>query len=282
VSPLARFPAPKFAPLTNTLAQDFANARSRHSRSATAKAVWDDTRAGLYRKRTVFPNPGRITSTCSATSRQASRPGSTRTSGIYTSYAAYYVRGKPAHQVVNPIRDFIRLWQRYIWLPATGYGLILLVGLGGLVVAWRGSGRGAAALGDLRGPLVTPAATAEFDTRTCFPRCRLPAWRRRWRSGRIPWRAMVGGGGRRSAVAGASDAEHDLARTVPDRFGPLRFAQMRGQGWRWASGQRRPGLGPSAGIRAAACVPPGGADAGQHAVGWLGPLLVTAFGTFCG
>jgi len=68
--------------------------------------------------------------------------------------------------VVNPFAELIRVYQRYVWLPGTVYGLILLVGLFGVVFRWRRAGRDAllpwlcsVAL------IVAPAATAEFDYR---------------------------------------------------------------------------------------------------------------------
>ncbi len=84
----------------------------------------------------------------------------------YPSPEAYYVRGNPGTVVVNPFAELIRVYQRYVWLPGTLYGLILLVGLAGVVLRWRRAGRDAllpwlcsVAL------VVAPAATAEFDYR---------------------------------------------------------------------------------------------------------------------
>jgi len=68
--------------------------------------------------------------------------------------------------VVNPFAALIRIYQRYIWLPGTVFGLILLAGLFGVAFRWRRGGREAllpwlcsVAL------IVVPAATAEFDYR---------------------------------------------------------------------------------------------------------------------
>ena len=36
----------------------------------------------------------------------------------YPSAEAYYVRGNPATVVVNPFAEVIRVYQRYVWLPA--------------------------------------------------------------------------------------------------------------------------------------------------------------------
>ncbi len=70
----------------------------------------------------------------------------------YPSVEAYYARGNPQTVVVSPFAGVIRDYQRYVWLPGTVYGLILLVGLFGIVRRWRRAGRrGAAALAVLAG-----------------------------------------------------------------------------------------------------------------------------------
>jgi hypothetical protein len=72
--------------------------------------------------------------------------------------------------VVNPFAEIIRGYQRYIWLPGTVYGLILLVGLGGMVLAWRRIGGEALLPWAISLALVViPAATAEFDYRYVLP-----------------------------------------------------------------------------------------------------------------
>jgi hypothetical protein len=90
--------------------------------------------------------------------------------GRYNSFSAAYLRGNPETQVVNPFAVIIRDYQKYVWLPGTIYGLILLAGLGGIVLAWRRLG------GDALLPwavsaamVVVPAATAEFDYRYVLP-----------------------------------------------------------------------------------------------------------------
>jgi len=86
--------------------------------------------------------------------------------GGYPSVEAYYARGNPATVVVSPFAEVIRGYQRYVWLPGTVYGLILLVGLFGIVRRWRRAGK-AALLPWLcsLALIVSPAATAEFDYR---------------------------------------------------------------------------------------------------------------------
>src|SRR6202034_3380244 len=90
--------------------------------------------------------------------------------GKYHSYAAAYVQGNPWTDVVAPFATIIRGYQEYVWLPGTVYGLILLLGAGGIVLDWRRLG------GDALLPwtislalIVIPAATAEFDYRYVLP-----------------------------------------------------------------------------------------------------------------
>src|SRR5262249_1295665 len=61
----------------------------------------------------------------------------------YRSSAAAYVQGDPLTRVVDPFAGVMRVYQRYVWLPGTMYGLILLAGLAALVLRWRAGGRGA-------------------------------------------------------------------------------------------------------------------------------------------
>ena len=94
----------------------------------------------------------------------------TPSSGRYSSYAAAYVHGNPLTQVVAPFANIIRGYQRYVWLPGTVYGLILLAGLGGLVLAWRRLGGEALLPWTISFALIViPAATAEFDYRYVLP-----------------------------------------------------------------------------------------------------------------
>jgi Dolichyl-phosphate-mannose-protein mannosyltransferase len=162
-SPLNRFPAPKFTPTVNKLAEEFAVKAVEAQPLDYARAVWDDTVRSFGWNRQVFPN-GATYDEYLFGYQSLIIPGSSF--GGYSSPEAYYVRGNPSTVVVNPFAELIRVYQRYVWLPGTVYGLILLVGLFGVVVRWRRAGREAllpwlcsVAL------IVAPAATAEFDYR---------------------------------------------------------------------------------------------------------------------
>ena len=76
------------------------------------------------------------------------------------------MHGNPLTQVVAPFANVIRGYQRYVWLPGSVYGLILLAGLGGMVLAWRRLGGEALLPWTISLALIViPAATAEFDYR---------------------------------------------------------------------------------------------------------------------
>jgi Dolichyl-phosphate-mannose-protein mannosyltransferase len=162
-TPLNRFPAPKFSPTVNKLAEEFAIKAVEAQPLDYARAVWVDTVRSFDWSRQVFPN-GQTYNEYLFGYHSLNIPGSPFRG--YSSPEAYYVRGKPATVVVDPFAEVIRVYQRYVWLPGAVYGLVLLVGLAGVVLRWRRAGRDAllpwlcsVAL------IVAPAATAEFDYR---------------------------------------------------------------------------------------------------------------------
>ena len=111
---------------------------SRRSRSTT-RARSGTTRSGPSTGTARSSPTGRPTTrTCSARSRSPYLDGLT---GATPSTEAYYARGNPQTVVVNPFAAVIRDYQRYVWLPGTVYGLILLVGLAGIVRRWRRAAR---------------------------------------------------------------------------------------------------------------------------------------------
>ena len=77
-----------------------------------------------------------------------------------------YEQSRPVLRVVNPYAGWIRAYQRYVVVSGPLLGVILLVGLGGLIAAWRRIG-GPALLPWLTGLalLVAPAAVADFAPR---------------------------------------------------------------------------------------------------------------------
>jgi hypothetical protein len=123
----------------------------------------DDTVRSFDWNRSVFPNGQTYDAYLFSPQPVAVPAGSYRG---YQSIEAYYARGNPQTVVVNPFAAVIRDYQRYVWLPGTVFGLILLVGLFGIVRRWRRAGK-AALLPWLcsLALIVSPAATAEFDYR---------------------------------------------------------------------------------------------------------------------
>ncbi len=242
VSPLDRFPAPKFSSLPNSLAEQFAIKAIEAQPLDYVRVVFDDTWRSFDWSRTVFPNGSTYDDYLfgyHSVPISSSHPAD----GYRSSAAAYLAGGNPLTAVVNPFAAAIRVYQRYIWLPGTGYGLILLAGLAGIVLAWRRAG------GEALLPwacslalIVVPAATAEFDYRyvtTAVPfgclavalafgrdttggrLARRLAGRRLARRGRAGAEAGgaaglaggVAGGGLRG---GSADASHDQRDFAPD------------------------------------------------------------------
>jgi hypothetical protein len=162
-SPLNRFPTPKFTPPVNKLAEQFAIKAIEAQPLAYATTVFDDTVRSFSWSRTVFPNAATYDEYLFGY-QSLHIPGNSFHG--YSSPEAYYAQGDPATAVVNPFAGAIRVYERYIYLPGTLYGLILLIGLGGIVLGWRRRG-GEALLPWLCSValIVVPAATAEFDWR---------------------------------------------------------------------------------------------------------------------
>jgi Dolichyl-phosphate-mannose-protein mannosyltransferase len=244
-SPLNRFPAPKFTPTVNKLAEEFAVKAVEAQPLDYARAVWDDTVRSFGWSRQVFPN-GATYDEYLFGYQSLVIPGSSF--GGYPSPEAYYLRGNPSTAVVNPFAEVIRVYQRYVWLPGTVYGLILLVGLFGVVARWRRAGREAllpwlcsVAL------IVAPAATAEFDYRyvtTAVPFACLAA-------------AMAFG---RRARGERPDAPADAGTSADDVIGAAGPLDAPGEGTGGESGgaARLPRRIPGGGLR------DGLANAGHH------------------
>ncbi len=169
-TPLRRFPPPKFSPVLNSLAENFAIRAIEAQPLDYTKAVFGDTWRVFGWKRYVFPNAQTYDEYLFSHKGTPIPFWDRAHLGKYHSYAAAYIQGNPNTQVVDPFASIIRGYQRYVWLPGTIYGLILLAGLGGIVLAWRRIG------GEALLPwavslalIVIPAATAEFDYRYVLP-----------------------------------------------------------------------------------------------------------------
>lgn len=168
-TPLNRFPAPKFSTLPNSLATQFAIRAVEAQPLAYAEVVLKDTWRAFYWPHTADPN--QQTADMYLFGYQSVPIASGHAADGYPSSAQAYLAGaNPATQVVNPFAGAIRIYQRYVWLPGTIFGLILLAGAIGVVFAWRRHGRddGLAVLLPWITSLaliVIPAALADFDYR---------------------------------------------------------------------------------------------------------------------
>jgi 4-amino-4-deoxy-L-arabinose transferase-like glycosyltransferase len=134
-SPLDRFPAPKFTPVPNKLAGEFAVKAIESQPLDYARTVFDDTARAFALQRTVFPNPSTYDEYLFGYDSVPVASGHAA-GGYPSSAAAYLGGGNPRTQIVNPFAAIIRDYQRFVWLPGTVYGLILLVGLFGIVRRW--------------------------------------------------------------------------------------------------------------------------------------------------
>ncbi len=169
-SPLDRFPSPEFSPVPNQLAESFAITAIETQPLGYAQAVFDDTWRVFGWKRVVFPQAATYDEYLFGSRSLAIPSWDDASLGKYGSYAAAYVQGNPLTQVVAPFAVIIRGYQRYVWLPGSVYGLILLAGLGGIVLAWRRAGGEALLPWAISFALILiPAATAEFDYRYVLP-----------------------------------------------------------------------------------------------------------------
>jgi hypothetical protein len=165
-TPLDRFPPSKFSPVPNQLAENFAIRAIEAQPLDYARAVFDDTWRVFGWKRVVFPNAATYDEYKFGYRSLAIPSWDNAKLGPYTNYAAAYVHGNPLTQVVAPFANVLRLYEHHVYLPGTVYGLILLAGLGGLVLAWRRVGGEALLPWTLSFALIViPAATAEFDYR---------------------------------------------------------------------------------------------------------------------
>jgi hypothetical protein len=169
-TPLDGLSPPKFAPVPNKLAENFAIRAIEAQPVDYAKAVFDDTWRVFGWKRQVFPQAATYDEYLFLPQGLPIPSWDKASLGRYTTYAGAYVQGNPETQVVNPFAVIIRDYQKYVWLPGTVYGLILLAGLGGMVLAWRRLGGEALLPWAVSAAMVVvPAATAEFDYRYVLP-----------------------------------------------------------------------------------------------------------------
>jgi hypothetical protein len=165
-TPLDRLGPNKFTARPNELAENFAIRAILAEPLSYAHVVFNDTWRVFGFKREVFPNAATYNEYLFTRHPLSIPTYNMAKLGPYKSYASAYIHGNPYTKVVQPFAGLIELYEHHIYLPGTLYGLILLVGLGGMVLAWRRAGGEALLPWTISVALiVVPAATAEFDYR---------------------------------------------------------------------------------------------------------------------
>jgi hypothetical protein len=169
-SPFHRIPAQRFTDYQNQLASDFAKRAIIAQPLDYLRVVGDDFLFTFRWKRTVFPD--RATYDMYQFGKKSAALPTWRMSRDRTAAqeAHAYEQGNARTNIVDPWATIIRTYQRFVHLPGTMLGGILIVGLAGLIPLWRRWG-GAALLPWITatGLLLVPPATAEFDYRYVLP-----------------------------------------------------------------------------------------------------------------
>jgi hypothetical protein len=225
-NPLLRLGPNKFSQRPNQLAENFAVRAILAQPLAYARTVFDDTWKSFGFKKTVFPNPATYDEYLFTRHPLGIPSYNLANLGPYKSYASAYIHGNPYTHVVQPFAGLMELYEHHIYLPGTLYGLILLVGLGGMVLGWRRWGGEALLPWTISLALiVVPAATAEFDYRYVLaavpfgclaaamafaPGTAGSAWARKL-SDRVRHSSPAGPGGGPDGPASAGHDEGDLA-----------------------------------------------------------------------
>jgi hypothetical protein len=114
-SPLNRFPPSKFSPLPNQLAEDFAKRAILAQPLGYAQIVAYDTIRVFEWRRYVFPNAATYNEYLFGYKSLGIPSWARGHVGSYDSDVAYYIRGNPLTDVVEPFAGVMRVWQRWIW-----------------------------------------------------------------------------------------------------------------------------------------------------------------------
>jgi hypothetical protein len=169
-SPFHRIPSSKFTNFQNQLASDFAKRAIVAQPFDYLKVVGKDFAYTFKPTRTVFPD--RATYEMYQFGKKSAALPNWRMSRDRTaaSEAKAYEHGNARTRIVQPWATIIREYQRFVSLPGTALGGILIIGLAGMVPLWRRWG-GVAFLPwvTATGLLLVPPATAEFDYRYVLP-----------------------------------------------------------------------------------------------------------------
>jgi hypothetical protein len=169
-SPFHRITAARFTDYQNQIASDFARRAIIAQPLDYARVVAKDFFYTFRWQRTVFPD--RATYEMYQFGKRSAALPTWRMSRDLTaaSEAQAYEQGNARTHIIDPYAKVIRTYQRFIHLPGTMLGGILVIGLAGMVPLWRRWG-GEAFLPwvTATGLLLVPPATAEFDYRYVLP-----------------------------------------------------------------------------------------------------------------
>ena len=169
-SPLLRMPGGRFSARTNTLALNFALRAIAAQPGGYAAAVGHDFALSFAWNRPVHPDAGIVDRYQFSDATTAWVPATMRTAGGGTVAGdqAAYDHGPPAPtRAVQPFASWLVNYQRYVYLPGTLLGVILLGGLVTMIVRRR-------ALGALPWAfavtiVLVPPMVADFDLRYLVP-----------------------------------------------------------------------------------------------------------------
>jgi hypothetical protein len=176
-SPLLALPGGRFSARTNHLALRFALRAIAAQPGDYAAAVGHDFSLSFFWDRPVHPDAGIVDRYQFADAATAWVPAGMRTpgGGTVARDQAAYNNGPPAPtRAVQPYASWLVSYQRYVYLPGTLLGVILLAGLAGMIVRRRVRG-----LQGLQGAglpwafavtiLLVPPLVADFDLRYLVP-----------------------------------------------------------------------------------------------------------------
>jgi hypothetical protein len=170
-SPLLRLPGGRFSARTNHLALRFALRAIAAQPGGYAAAVAHDFSLSFFWDRPVHPDAGIVDRYQFADAATAWVPARMRTpgGGTVADDQAAYNGGRPAPtRAVQPYASWMVQYQRYVYLPGTLLGVILLAGLAAMAVRRRVGGAGmpwafAVTI------LLVPPLIADFDLRYLVP-----------------------------------------------------------------------------------------------------------------
>jgi hypothetical protein len=169
-SPFHRIPAARFTNYQNQLASDFAKRAILAQPLDYARVVAKDFLYTFKWHRSVFPDKATY-QMYQFGAKSAALPNWRMSRDRTASSEAHtYEDGNARTRIIDPYAESIRGYQKFVHLPGTMLGGIVIVGLAGMIPMWRRWG-GEAFLPWITGAglLLVPPATAEFDYRYVLP-----------------------------------------------------------------------------------------------------------------